>query len=104
MANPVTRVRDFFAKEPLSAHLIILAIAVNFWAWIIPRGDYRFPERDPLGAAAFISEKFQNIQHLQLFWSTVLGLTVFVLGYSAYRVWTMGLESLSNRADLDLDL
>ncbi|MES2743984.1 MAG: hypothetical protein V4655_01095 [Bdellovibrionota bacterium] len=100
MANPVTILRDFFAKEPMSAYLVLVAVFMNAWAWIIPRGNYRFPTRDPLGAAAWASEMFKDVNQLYFFWNTVLALTLFIIGYSAYRVLAIGVTMLADRVDL----
>ncbi|RZA17931.1 MAG: hypothetical protein EOP10_21870 [Proteobacteria bacterium] len=100
MANPVSSLRDFFAKEPMSAYLVVVAVFMNVWAWIIPRGNYRLPTRDPLGTAAAMSEMFKDVNHLYYFWNTTLALTLIIVGYSAYRVLAIGMTMLADRVDL----
>jgi hypothetical protein len=100
MVNPVTRLRAFFANEPLSAYLVVLAVFMNVWAWIIPRGDYRFPTRDPLGSAALISRALPDIADLYHFWNTALALTLLMVGYASYRVLAISVTMLADRVDL----
>ena len=100
MAHPVTRIRAFFAKEMLSVHLIFIAFVLNVIAWVIPRGDYRYPARDPLGAAAFVSEQFTSIENLYYFWNGGLALSALMVGYSACRILSLGAATLSDRVDL----
>lgn len=100
MAKTISRILRFVEKESLSCHLILLAITLNVWAWIIPRGDYRYPERDGLGVARWVSAQFSDIASLHYFWNAVLSVTVMIVGYSAWKASTALLDALRDRVDL----
>lgn len=100
MVSSVTRLLRFLEREALSCHLIALAFALNVWAWVIPRGDYRHPVKDVTGVQNWISGQFSDIVSLHYFWNGLLALTALSVGYLAGKLAFALVNALRDRVDL----
>ena len=100
MSKLLAQYHRFLNQEPLSVWLITLAITLNIAAWVIPRGSYQNPSHDPLKIGSLVSQVITDGQALYYFWHAVITLTIGIIAYGAFQVWTLGLTRIVNRIDL----
>ncbi len=100
MSEILTKLNNFLEKEILSVWIITLSLAINVVAWVIPHGSLQHPDRDPTGIIKAMKQIIVNGEQLHYLWHALLSITLGLIAYSVYKIWTLSMLRIVDRCDL----